>query len=184
MRSPRVPGDMPAKRTGVAVTSAAKRRPQSWSMRLTQADLDAMPAELRRQLLRYLGQTRSLWPRATAVTGAAALDRRQVTALLRDISFHPKGKALRALLDRLADGDTARQKLAAALQAGERARLGGYIALLNRLAARAARQRALRLCRFVRGDKAYVIHPATRQHLRDLLPGIEHAGEQEEPLWE
>ncbi len=183
---------MPRNRTprAPAGNGLAKRRPRSWNMRLTLtgSDLDAMPATLRHRLLRYLDQqARSKSVRRAAprdASAAAAFDRRQVTALLRDISFHPKGRRLRALLDRLARDDSGRQKLAAALPAGERAYLGRYVALLNRLAAKAAGRQALRLCGFVRSDNAYVIDPATRQHLRDLLPGIEHAGEQEEPLWE
>jgi hypothetical protein len=183
---------MPSRTNGTRAGNGPAGRLRSWNLQLTltRSDLDAMPAELRRQLLRYLEQGRAPGARgakAQAARGkspATPLERRQVTALLRDLSFHRQGKVLRRMLDRLALDDAGRQKLATALPARDRARLGHYLALLNRLAAKAAGLRALRLCCFVRGEKAYVIHPTTRQHLRDLLPGIEHAGEQEEPLWE
>jgi len=162
---------------------------------LTRSDLDAMPAKLRHQLLLFLeGRPKSPDRQAKASRAAESrfaaspLERRQVATLLRDISFHRLGRPLRALLDRLVFDDSgsplARGKLAAALPRGERARLSQYIAALNRLAAKAAKRPGLRLCCFVRGEDAYAVHPATRQWLRDLLPGIERAGEQEEPLWE
>jgi hypothetical protein len=162
---------------------------------LTWSDLDAMPARLRHQLLVYLeGRSRRRGRRspgsraAESKTGASPLKRQEVAALLRDVSFHRLGRPLRALLDRLAFDDTGsppkRRKLAAALPRGEQARLGQYVGVLNRLVAQAAKQPGRRLCSFVRGKDAYAIHPATRQWLRDLLPGIERAGEREEPLWE
>jgi hypothetical protein len=162
---------------------------------LTRSDLDAMPAELRHQLLLYLeGRLRSRSPRpkgsqaAETKTAESPLEQQHVAALLRDISFHRLGRPLRALLDRLAEDDAGspltRRKLAAALPAGEQPRLGRYIAMLNRLAAKAAKQPGLHLCRFVRGKGVYTIHPATRERLRELLPGIERAGDHEEPLWE
>ncbi|MGO8915080.1 MAG: hypothetical protein ACLQJR_04160 [Stellaceae bacterium] len=162
---------------------------------LTRSDLDAMPPKLRHQLLLYLeGRPRSQGRRpqgsqaTESKTAASPLERRQVAALLRDISFHRIGKPLRALLDRLAYDDTGRpptrRKLAAALPTVERARLSQYVAVLNRLASKAAKQPGLRFCCFVRGKDTYAIHPATRQWLRELLPGIERAGKQEEPLWE
>lgn len=162
---------------------------------LTRSDLDAMPPKLRHQLLLYLeGRPRSQGRRphgsraVESKTAASPLERRQVAALLRDISFHRLGKPLRALLDRLAYDDTGkpatRRRLAAALPTGERSRLSQYAAVLNRLAVEAAGQPGLRLCCFVRSKDTYTIHPATRQWLRDLLPGIERAGEREEPLWE
>ncbi len=175
----------------------AKRPSRSWDMELTltRSDLDAMPPELRHQLLRYLeGKSRSRSPRpkgSQAAEGRNAespLEQQHVAALLRDISFHRFGKPLRALLHRLVYDDTGspltRRKLAAALPAGEQPRLGRYVAMLNRLAAKAAKQPGLHVCRFVRGKGIYAVHPATRQRLREILPGIERAGDHEQPLWE
>lgn len=154
-----------------------------------------MPPELRHQLLHYLeGRPRSRGgrphgsPTAETKSAASPLDQRQVVALLRDISFHRLGRPLRTLLDHFAENETdsppTRQKLAAALPRSEQSHLSRYVAVLNRLAAKAAGQPDLRLCCFVRGKGTYAIHPTTRRWLRDVLPGIEHAGEQEEPLWE
>jgi len=161
---------------------------------LTQSDLDAMPSKLRDQLALYLkARARSRIPRAKASLAAtkisaSPLDQQYAAALLRDVSFHPLGKRLHALLDRLAYDDTGspptRRILAAALPARERPRLSRYVVMLNRLAAKAAKQSGLRLCRFVRSQGVYAIHPSTRQVLRALLPGIKRAGEHEEPLWE
>lgn len=156
----------------------------SWAveLKLTRADLDAMPPALRHQLLAYFeGLTQP-----TAGAGAR-LDRQQVAALLREISFHKLGRALRALLDCLAYDDDAdapsRHKLAEALPASDRPQLGRYVATLNRLAAKAAKKPGVQLCCFQRRRGIYTADPATRRALRDLLPGIERAGENEEPLW-
>ncbi|MDE2230277.1 MAG: hypothetical protein KGL11_14715 [Alphaproteobacteria bacterium] len=161
-------------------------------MTLTRADLDAMPATLRRQLSRYLETvSRSRGEQVTAVQNSAAdaampLDRRQVAALVRDISFHRLGRPLRALLDRLAatESPLARSRLATVLPAPARAWAGRYVAVLNRLAAKTAKRPALPFCRFIRSNSTYVIHSTTRKWLRDILPAIERAGDHEEPLWE
>ena len=159
----------------------------SWAieLKLTRADLDAMPAGLRHQLLAYLeGLARPTQDK----TAGSRLERQQVAALLREISFHKLGRSLRALLDCLAYEDEAsapsRQKLAEALPTGDRPRLGRYIGVLNRLAAKAAKKPDFQLCCFQRRKGIYTADPATRRLLRDLLPGIERAGENEEPLWE
>ena len=170
-------------------------RPGIMTLTLTRSDLDAMPARLRRQLLLYLdGRPRSQGrqPRSRQATegtvAASPLGRREVAALLRDVSFHRLGKPLRALLDRLAYDDAGspptRRMLASALPAGERDRLGRYVAMLNRLAAKMVKQSGSPVCCFTRGTDSYTLHPTTRRWMRDLLPGIEHAGNQQEPLWE
>lgn len=159
----------------------------SWAieLKLTRADLDAMPAGLRHQLLAYIeGLARPAENKAVA----SRLERQQVVALLREISFHKLGRSLRALLDHLAYDDEAsapnRQKLAEVLPTGDRPRLGRYIGVLNRLAAKVAKKPDLELCCFERRKGIYTADPQTRRLLRDLLPGIERAGENEEPLWE
>lgn len=174
----------PAKRP--TLLNAAKAGASSWQieMKLTRADLDAMPSDLRRRLFAYLeGLPRS----EESGTAGSRFERQDVAALLRDISFHRRGRSLRAILDRLTYDDEAnppsRLKLGEALSSTDRAKLGRYVALLNRLAAKAAKKRNTQLCRFHRGKNIYTAHSVTRRWLRELLPGIEHAGEQEEPLW-
>jgi hypothetical protein len=156
-------------------------------LRLTQSDLDAMPAALRRDLFNYL-QAHCVPPSEAAADTGSALGRREMAALLREISFDRLGAKLRKLLPDLAYVEGAkppnREKLAHALPAAERAQVGRYVATLNRLAARAAKRPDIQLCRYDRSGAAYRVHPATRQALRDLLPRLEHAGEHEEPLFE
>lgn len=179
-----MPNKRPAKQP--ASRNAAKAGGSSWQieLKLSRSDLDAMPSDLRRRLFAYLeGLPRS----AESDAVGSQFERQDVAALLRDISFHPRGRSLRAILDRLTYDNEAnppsRQKLGEALPSADRAQLGRYVAVLNRLAAKAAKKRNVQLCRFDRGKKVYTAHPATRRWLRELLPGIEHAGEQEEPLW-
>ncbi len=156
-------------------------------LRLTQLDLDAMPAALRRDLFNYL-QVRCAQPSEPSDDTGSSLGRREVAALLREISFDRLGTKLRKLLPGLAYDEGAkpptREKLAQALPPAERAQVARYIAALNRLAVRAAKRSDVHLCLYHRRGSAYTVHPLTRQALRDLLPQIEHAGEHEEPLWE
>lgn len=156
-------------------------------LRLTQPDLDAMPAALRRDLFNYL-QVSFLPPSEAPADLGSALGRREVAALLREISFDRLGSKLRKLLPNLAYEEGAkpptREKLAHALPPAERVQVGRYIAALNRLAVRAAKRSDAHLCLYHRRGATYTVHPVTRQALRDLLPRIAHAGEHEEPLWE
>lgn len=167
--------------------SSATGRSGGWELelRLSRSDLAAMPADLRHRLLSYLESGDGTAP---STAKDVPLDKQQVTALLREISFHRHGRALRALLDRLAHDDRTkppgRRKLAEALPRAERPELGRYVALLNRLAVKASKRRSLRFCRFERAEDVYRVHPVTRRWLRELLPAIERAGQQEEPLWE
>lgn len=166
--------------------NTAKAGASSWQieLKLTRSDLDAMPADLRRRLFAYL---EGLQRPEEGEAAGSLFERQHVAALLRDISFHRRGRSLRALLDLLAYDDgskpPSRLKLGEALPPSDRTQLGRYVALLNRLAAKAAKKRDVQLCRFHRGKNIYTVHPVTRRWLRELLPGIEHAGEQEEPLW-
>ena len=158
----------------------------SWDieLKLTRADLDAMPAGLRHQLLTYL-ETRMGHPESEEA--GSRLERQQVAALLRELSFHKAGRSLRALLDCLAydnDADApTRQKLAAALPASDRMHVVRYINMLNRLAAKAAKTPDAQIARIQSDNGVYTADRTTRRWLRELLPGIERAGENEEPLW-
>lgn len=153
---------------------------------LTEKDLDRMPPELRQGLLLYLAGTPQ--PPPAAGVQATPLGRAQATALLREISFHRDGRALRALLKRLAYGEDReappRRRLAEALPKAAPALLARHLATLNRLTARIAKARSARLWRQRRADGAYTVHPATRQALRELLPVLARSGKAEEPLWE
>ncbi len=151
---------------------------------LSERDLELMPPDLRRQLFLYLGQVQA--PEEGPEDEATPLDRPQVTALLREVSFHPEGGALRALLEKFAyveDNDAPNHdRLAKALR-GEEPKLRHYLVVVNRLTSRAANQPQARLWRYDRASHRYGAHPATRQMLRDVLPALTRSGQDEEPLW-
>lgn len=152
---------------------------------LSERDLELMPTELRRQLFLYLGQVQS--PEEEADHEATPLDRSQVIALVREVSFHPDGRALHALLEKFAyaaDGDAPGQERLVKAVSGEEAKLRHHLAVLNRLTARAANQPHARLWRYHRDSRRYTAHPTTRQTIRDVLPTLARSGKDEEPLWE
>lgn len=153
---------------------------------LSDTDFEKMPPELRQGLLRYLaGEPR---PKPSTEPQATPLSRTQATALLREASFHADGKVLHVLLKRLAYGEESeapqRRRLAEALPSAARRHLARHLATLNRLTARAAKQRGAKLWLYRRAADAYAVHPATRQALRDLIPVLARSGKAEEPLWE
>ncbi len=127
-------------------------------------------------------------PARAGASRATPLARVQATALWREASFHRDGKALHALLKRLAYAEESdapqRQRLAAALPSTARRQLVRHLATLNRLAARATRKRGAKLWLYRRAADRYAVHPATRQALRALIPVLERSGDGEEPLWE
>jgi hypothetical protein len=148
---------------------------------LSERDLELMPVELRRQLFLYLWQ---LSPSQESSGGEATpLDRLHMIALLRDVSFHPEGRALHLLLEKLAYHAPTQEQLVSVLP-GEPADLAHYMAILNRLTPRAANQPQLRLWHYDRNSRRYRADPATRQLLREVLSTLARSGEGEEPLWE
>jgi hypothetical protein len=153
---------------------------------LTEVDLAKMPSDLRRDLLQFLGGTSGA--PVGAEPGTTALSQTQATALLREVSFHRDGKALRSLIRPLAYRDDAeppaRQLLIDTLPEEARAAVGRHLATLNRLTARVLKRRDAKLWRHRRADDAYAVHPVTRKALRDLLPVLARSGKSEEPLWE
>ncbi len=152
---------------------------------LSERDLELMPLELRRQLFLYLGQ---LSPSQEGTGGEATpVDRLHLMALLRDVSFHPEGRALHSLLEKLAyleDGDAPSQEQLARALPGEETKLAHYMGILNRLAPRAANQPQTRLWSYDRNSRRYRAHPTTRRLLREVLSILARSGEGEEPLWE
>jgi hypothetical protein len=153
---------------------------------LSEADFEKMPPELRRSLLQFVSGAERATDDAEPET--VSLERTQATALLREASFHRDGKALHALLKRLAYGEEAqpptRQLLVDALPDGGQTSLGRHLATLNRITARVVKQRAAKLWHHRRTADTYAVHPATRKALRDLLPVLARSGKAEEPLWE
>jgi ATP-dependent Clp protease ATP-binding subunit ClpA len=55
---------------------------------------------------------------------------------------------------------------------------------LNQIVQKSTGAKAGRLWRHSASKRAYRVHPATRQVLRDVLEQLSRAGEHEEPLWE
>jgi hypothetical protein len=151
----------------------------------TQADLDAMPADLRRQLFLYLVGTRATERRDKGES--ALLSREHAIALLREISFHHAGAHLRVLLDRLAYGDAAqpptKKRLIEVLEE-DKAHLGRYLATLNRLTAQVTGRAGAKLFEYHKMADIYTVPAATRDILRELLLTMKVSGKGEEPLWE
>jgi len=152
---------------------------------LTQADLDAMPADLRQQLFVHLGGVREAG--GLDQGRSALLSREQAIGLLREVSFHRAGTRLRALLDRLAYGGRvkapSRRRMVEAL-GGEGAHLRRYLATLNRMTAKVTGRPDARLWEYDRASDTYTADAATRKILRGVLVTMKEAGKQEEPLWE
>jgi len=152
---------------------------------LTQADLDAMPDQLREQLFRHLTGNRAASGRLAPELVPLTAD--QATALLREVSFHPAGAQLHLVLERLAYTDAARppagQRLMDALDE-KGAHLGRYLAALNRMTAKVTGRPGARLWDRHKDEDTYTVPAATREHLRDLLSTMKKSGKHEEAQWE
>ena len=152
---------------------------------LTQADFDAMPAELREQLLLHLAGR--FGAREDEGAEGVALDREQVTALIREVSFHHAGGQIRVLLQQLVDGETGksptRTRIIDAMQE-DAAHFGRHLAALDRMVAKVSGRRHARLCRHDRKVDTYTMKPRTRTLIRELLATIKASGKDEEPMWE
>ena len=155
-------------------------------IRLSDSDLAGMPATLRRDLLAYI-EARDKEAATAKPADAGDLSRPELLALMRDISFHSRGGLLRAILHHLAHADAelcARRQLARSLPKAQRAQLGRYVAMLNRLAGKASQQGKATLCRLDRASDSFALYPATKNRLLALLNELERSGDREEPLWE
>ena len=151
---------------------------------LTDDDLERMPAELRHQLFLYLGGT--LGSDEGDKAAGALLTRQQAIAVLREVSFHRDGDCLGTLLHRLAYNDTAKppsRKRLIAVLGDNGARLGRYVATLNRMGTKATGHKGIKLCQYHPENDTYTAHAATRRILRDLLAVTKASGKNEEPPW-
>lgn len=166
---------------------------------LADSDLERMPPQLRRDLLRFLlsGEVPSKEPApaegavtelTTVADGLAILSRRHAIDLVRELSFQPDGRillgALRALARHKGEKDPSRAEVAKALQLQTESALERYLGALERVLHKVTGDKSLKLWRFMSAGRKYRVHPATRRVLRDVLVELSHAGEHEEALWE
>jgi hypothetical protein len=162
---------------------------------LSESDIRAMPPSLRDALFDFLlwGKTAplgaELGPQQAALAeGLAVLGRRQVIELVREASFRPEGNALLAILKAFARGKQVLGPSYAELGKSSGVRnkraFDRDLDTLNQIVQKSIGAKAGRLWRHSASKRAYRIHPATRQVLRDVLEQLSRAGEHEEPLWE
>jgi hypothetical protein len=166
---------------------------------LTGSDLERMPPQLRRDLLRFLligtmlpselapseGTTADL---TTAADGLAVLSRRHAIDLVRELSFQPEGRVLlgtlRALVRHKGEKDTTRAEMAKAAQTRTESALEHNLGALDRVLHKVTGNKSLKLWRYISAGRKYRVHPTTRRVLREVLEELSHAGEHEEALWE
>jgi len=157
---------------------------------LSERDLDAMPAALRRRLLEFLLADRvgAAGAPARLVDGLLKLSRPHAINLVREASFRPEGHELLAVLRAATAGDGAdgpsRQAMMKALQTPSSRSLRQHLDTLDGIAQKATGIPAGRLWRYGPKAQALRMEPSSRRILRDVLESLSHAGEQEEPLWE
>ena len=162
---------------------------------LFESDIEAMPQKLRDALLDFLLQRNALplltkiRPQEAALAeGLVVLQRSQAIELVREVSFRPEGNALLAILRAFSRGKRvlgpSYNALGKSIGAGNKRLLDRHLDTLNQIAQKAAGTKAGRLWRHSASDRAYRVHPETRQVLSDVLDQLSRAGEHEEPLWE
>jgi len=162
---------------------------------LFESDIQAMPQKLRDALLDFLlrGSAAPLLTQvspqeAALAEGLAVLQRPQAIELVREVSFRPEGNALLAILRAFARGKRvlgpSYNELGKSIGAGKKRLLARHLDTLNQIAQKAAGAKSGRLWRHSANDRAYRIHPETRQVLSEVLDQLSRAGEHEEPLWE
>jgi hypothetical protein len=164
---------------------------------LTEADLAAMPASLRHDLLAYMAThrkvSRSVVARrrgadaeSTRLEGLAVLDRSQAIALVRSVSFGRQLKGLHDLFEAFSyekDGEApGPERLARLLKVDDPRHLRRYFDAIKRLLKPVTRDTA-RLARYSRRNGTYLVHPITRASLREVFAQLARSGEGEEPLW-
>jgi hypothetical protein len=164
---------------------------------LTETDFAAMPAALREDLISYLTTLRNAAPsgiakreRTDAVStnreSFAILDRAQVVALVRDVSFGHQLKGLHDLLAELSYEKEADapgpERLGRLLKIDDPRRLRRYFDAIKRLLKQVTGDTAP-LARYSPHTRTYMVHPLTRQSLREVFAQLERSGEDEEPPW-
>jgi len=162
---------------------------------LFDSDIRAMPRKLREALLDFLlrgnaaiAPARMSPQEARLVEGLAELERPQAIELIRDVSFRPEGNQLLAVLKAFGRGKNVLgpgyDELPKAVGARNKRQFNRHLDTLNQIAQKVVGAEAGRLWRHSPDERAYRIHPKTRQILREVLEQLSHAGEHEEPLWE
>jgi len=162
---------------------------------LLESDIRAMPQKLRDALLDFLfrGNMAPLLAtvsphEAELAEGLAVLRRSQAIDLVREVSFRPEGNALLAILRAFTRGKKVLgpgyDELAKSIAARNKRSLDRHLDTLNQMVQKAVGTKAGTLWRHSASDRAYRIHPETRQVLGEVLEQLSRAGEHEEPLWE
>lgn len=162
---------------------------------LFESDIRAMPQSLRDALFDFLLRGKSaplgaeIGPQqAVLAEGLAVLGRQQAIGLVREASFRPEGSALLAILKAFARGKQvlgpSYAELGKSTGARNKRALDRDLDTLNQIVQKSTGAKAGRLWRHSASKRAYRVHPATRQVLRDVLDQLSRAGEHEEPLWE
>ena len=163
---------------------------------LTETDFAAMPPALRADLFSYLAMPGSVAPsgptrrrtEAASVNfeGLAILDRDKIVALVRNVSFGHKLKGLHDLLAELSYENEADapgpEHLRQLLKIEDPRHLRRYFEAIKRLLKQAADDTAS-LARYSNRTRTYIVHPLTRQSLREVFAQLASSGEGEEPLW-
>jgi hypothetical protein len=151
---------------------------------LSDADLAAMPAAVRQDLLERLlrGGTVGAEIVARDEEGRVVLDEAQAFALVRHVSFGRRHRPLHDLLRVLAREPAAAAPLPQLGSIDER-QLQRRVQILDRLVQLVTRDRKARLVAAVAGG-GFAVHRQTRIVLRDIFDRLDRSGVQEEALWE
>lgn len=151
---------------------------------LTDKEIAAMPADLRRDLLSQLlsaGELASGAGRARDEQDRVVLGEAQAFALLRHVSFGRRHRPLHDLLRVLAEEGTAAAPLSQLSLDEEQLRR--RLQVLDRLVQLVTHDRKARLVAAA-PEGGYALHPRTRALLRDIFARLGRSGEREEALWE
>lgn len=157
---------------------------------LTDGDLKRMPAWLRRDFLLFLAladrTSRGVEPEPAEQL--AILDRAQALALIRNVSFGGGERVSHDLLRALAyekdDEAPTVNQLISQLDLKNEQQLRDVLNGLTRLVRLVTHDPAAQFARLSGPDRGFVVHPISRDILRNAFAILGRSGEQEEPLWE